>query len=139
MADHAGTAGAVDHVEGLSKVLLQQRRDDARGRVSAAARAPRHDHGYGARGIGLRRARLEPQAGNSGGSGSGSRERAARNPGHVDPPAAPVKLALDYDAGILGKFALRSQGDAVSSTHSEIGWVSRIGGAMIAIIIGSKT
>ena len=47
MADHAGAAGAVDHVERLAEVLLQQRRDDARGRIGAAAGAPGANNGDG--------------------------------------------------------------------------------------------
>jgi len=40
MADHAGAAGAVDDVERLPEVLFQQRCDDPRGGVGAAASAP---------------------------------------------------------------------------------------------------
>jgi len=43
MADHARAARAVDHVERLAEVLLEDRRDDARGGVGAAARAPGAD------------------------------------------------------------------------------------------------
>ena len=62
MADHAGAAGAVDDVERLAEILLQQCRDDARGGVGAAARAPWHDHRNGARRIGLGKARSQAKA-----------------------------------------------------------------------------
>jgi hypothetical protein len=61
MADDAGAAGAVDHVERLAEVLLQQRRHDAGGCIRAAAGAPGHDHGHRPRRIGLRRGRLQPK------------------------------------------------------------------------------
>jgi hypothetical protein len=43
VADHARAAGAVDHVERLLQFLFQQRGDDARRCVGAAARSPGHD------------------------------------------------------------------------------------------------
>ena len=54
MADDAGAAGAVDHVERLTEVLLENGGDDARGGVGAAAGAPRTDHRHRARRPGLR-------------------------------------------------------------------------------------
>ena len=49
MADDARAAGAVDDVERLPEILLENGRDDARGRVGAAAGAPRTDHRHGTR------------------------------------------------------------------------------------------
>ena len=60
MADDARAAGAVDDVEGLLQLLLQHRRDDARGRVGAAAGAPGADDGDGAVRPGLGARRSQP-------------------------------------------------------------------------------
>jgi hypothetical protein len=45
VADDARATGAVDHVDRLLQLLLEQRADDARGGVGAAARAPGDDQG----------------------------------------------------------------------------------------------
>ena len=109
MADHAGAAGAIDHVEGLAEVLLQQCCDNARGRIGTAARAPRHDQGHWARGIGFRGGWLETEGHAGCGSGGRGRERAACDLGHGVLPVAPVNPGA-LMVRILGGFALRSQG-----------------------------
>ena len=43
MSYYATASGAVDHVDGLTELLLEQRADDASGGVGAATGAPRHD------------------------------------------------------------------------------------------------
>jgi hypothetical protein len=53
VADDTAAAGAVDDVDRLAEVLLEQRADDARGRVGAAAGAPRDDQRH--RALGPRR------------------------------------------------------------------------------------
>ena len=63
MPDHAGAAGAVHDVERLAEVLFEQRCDDARRRVGAAARAPGHDHGDRAGPDSLARARASESRG----------------------------------------------------------------------------
>ena len=56
MADNSAASRAIDHVDRLSQLLFKQRADDPRGRVGAAARAPRNDQGDRALRIrGLRR------------------------------------------------------------------------------------
>jgi hypothetical protein len=62
MADHAGTAGAVDHIEGLAEFFLHERRSNARDGIRPAARAPRHDQGHRTRRVGgLGERRPEPE------------------------------------------------------------------------------
>ena len=110
MADHAGAADAVDHVNGLAEVLLQQHADDARGGVGAAPCAPRTDQLDRPGGIGFLCERwIETEGLTGSGGGREGCELTARYLGHGVPSRGAGETRRSFDAAILGSFVCHSQ------------------------------